>query len=127
MPTIHKMCQPNSQSAYLTEFAALNGFTRREFFRLALCLRLNDIRLRNWRKSKLRIVSMVDCLKNVAFKRIIAEHVKRSEFFCSSPLFLKKSIICEKLFDMMANKSWKLHTVGCCWRAAWSMVMKRFE
>lgn len=50
--------------AYLIEFAALNGFVRREFFRLTLLLRLNDIRLKNCRKSKLRIVSMVDCLKN---------------------------------------------------------------
>lgn len=32
----------------------------REFFRL---MRLNDIRFKNWRKSKLRTVSMVDCLQ----------------------------------------------------------------
>lgn len=51
--------------AYLSEFAALNGLLRREFFRLTLLLRLNDIRLKNWRKSKLRIVSMVDCLKKL--------------------------------------------------------------
>lgn len=50
------------QNAYLMEFAALNGFARREFFRLRLFLRLNDIRLRNCLKSKLRTVSMVDCL-----------------------------------------------------------------
>lgn len=50
------------QNAYLREFAALNGFARCEFFRLRLFLRLNDIRLRNCRKSKVRTLSMVDCL-----------------------------------------------------------------
>lgn len=51
--------------AYLSELPALNGLLRREFLRLTLLFRLNDIRLKNWRKSKLRIVSMVDCLKNL--------------------------------------------------------------
>lgn len=43
----------------LKELAA-DALVRREFFRL---IRLNDIRFKNWRKSKLRTVSMVDCLK----------------------------------------------------------------
>lgn len=43
-------------------FAALNDFARCEFFRLRLFLRLNDMRLKNWRKSKLRIASKVDGL-----------------------------------------------------------------
>lgn len=46
------------------EFAALNGHDKREFFWLGLFFRLNEIRLRNCRKSKFRIVSIVDCLKN---------------------------------------------------------------
>lgn len=51
------------QNAYLIEFAVLNGFAKREFFRLKLFLRLNDMRLKNWRKSKFRTVSMVDGLE----------------------------------------------------------------
>lgn len=47
------------------EFAALNGFAGREFLRLRLFLRLNDMRLRNCRKSKFRIASIVDDLKIV--------------------------------------------------------------
>lgn len=58
----------NKKSAYFMELAAPNGLARREFFRLTLFLRLNDMRLKNWRKSKLRIVSMVDVLKNIEYE-----------------------------------------------------------
>lgn len=62
--TSNRLCVNSKKKkyAYLMEFAALNGFARREFLWLRLFFRLNDMRLRNWRKSKLRIVSMVDSL-----------------------------------------------------------------
>lgn len=59
----------NKECAYFMELAALNGLARREFFRLTLFLRLNDMRLKNWRKSKLCIVSMVDVLENIELHR----------------------------------------------------------
>lgn len=80
--------------AYRKEFAALNGFARREFLWLRLFFRLNDMRLRNWRKSKLRIVSMVDGLQEMR-RKTNGKHVKKVV-----KIYLK-SIICEKLFEMM--------------------------
>lgn len=58
---IHKVSSANLDTN-LIELAA-DALLRREFFRLTLFMRLNDIRLKNWRKSKLRTVSMVDCLQ----------------------------------------------------------------
>lgn len=70
--------------AYLIEF---DGLERRELFRLKLLLRLNDIRLKNCRKSKLRIVSMVDCLKRrkkeIKLMRIIAAICQLSDHLFS--------------------------------------------
>lgn len=107
------------------EFAALNGFSRRE---LRLFFRLNDIRLRNWRKSKLRIVSMVDGLNKWHINNWwIMSATEREKKKTRIHL---KSIIFEKLFRMMLTNRHDFHTDdGCCyeWDVAWLLVMICYE
>lgn len=102
-------------NTYLIEFAALSGFARREFLRLGLFLRLNDMRLRNCRKSKFRIASMVDGLQKAP--TIIGVYVKEQ---------LQKGSIGVNYFWKIVRKpvknEWKIRKkiayrwllVGCC-------------
>lgn len=94
---------------YLMEFAALDGFVKREFCRLGIFFRLNDMRLRNCRKSKFRIDSMVDCLKN----EMHIENNWWTELRWKSVEWTSFEVnYFWKIVGSNANKSIRLHTDG---------------